>query len=166
MIHEKLEKKLQDQIQKEANSSHIYLAMASWAETNGFEGAAQFLYQHSDEERQHMLKLVKYVNDRGSQAKIPALNSPSGSFNSLREVFQNILEHEEGVTESINEIVDVCLEVKDHITNNFMQWYVAEQLEEEQLARTILDKLELIGDNDSGLYFFDNELKAGLGAHE
>jgi ferritin len=113
----------------------------------------------------HMLKLVKYVNERGSQAHVPALEAPAGSYDSLKGVFQTVLEHEIKVTQSINDIIDGCVTEKDHITNNFMQWYVSEQMEEEMLARQLLDKLNIINDDSTGLYIFDNELKSSAGEH-
>lgn len=162
MLSKTIEEKLQSQIEKEASSSQLYLSMACWAEVNGFSGAANFLYMHSDEERMHMLKLVKFVNERGGHATVPALPKPQKEFKSLKAVFSAILEHEIKVTQSINDIVTACLKENDHSTNNFMQWYIAEQLEEEQLARSILDKLELIGPEKSNLYMFDKDLeKAG-----
>jgi ferritin len=158
MLAKNLQEKLQNQVKMEASSSQAYLAMACWAEVNGYEGAASFLYTHSDEERMHMLKLVKFINERGAQTVIPALDSPKGDYKSLQHIFQSVLDHEIKVTESINEIIDICITEKDHITNNFMQWYVSEQLEEETLARTLLDKLNIIGSDSTGLYIFDNEL--------
>lgn len=159
MLNKKVENILNKQISGEASSSHLYLAMASWAENAGFGGTAGFLYTHSDEERQHMLKLVKFVNERGGKAKIPDLSVGKISFKSLKDVFKKLLEHEIEVTNSINEVVHVCLEEKDYTTHNFMQWYVAEQLEEEALARTILDKLNLIDNDKGGLYLFDRDLE-------
>jgi ferritin len=150
---------LNDQIQKEASSSQFYLAMASWAENNGLNGTAKFMYQHSDEERFHMLKLVKFVNERGGKAEIPAIQQPPKEFDGLENVFELLLEHEIAVTQSINDLVDVCLQEKDYTTHNFVQWYVAEQLEEEALARSILDKLKLIGGDKGGLYMFDRDLE-------
>ena len=132
--------------------------MASWAETEGFNGVAEFLYTHSDEERMHMLKLVRYVNERGGKALIPALKQPPVSFKTLRDIFENLLKHEMNVSNEINGVVDICLKEKDYITHNFMQWYVSEQIEEEALARTILDKLNLIGNDKGGLYLFDRDL--------
>lgn len=160
MLKQNVEAQLQNQIEKEASSSQIYLAMACWAEVKGFSGAAEFLYAHSDEEREHMLKLVKFVNERGGHATVPALSSPKKEYESLMGVFKSILEHEIMVTESINDIISVCLEEKDHTTNNFMQWYIAEQMEEEQLARTLIDKLEMIGSDTASLYLFDQELSS------
>jgi ferritin len=133
--------------------------MASWAETQGLGGTASFMYQHSDEERMHMLKLVKFVNERGGKGIVPALPQPPKSFENILHVFESLLEHELGVTESINDIVDLCLKEKDYTTYNFMQWYVSEQMEEEALARTILDKLKMIGTDKGGLYLFDRDLE-------
>lgn len=158
MLKKSLETKLNNQIEKEAYSSQLYLAMASWAETKGYNGVASFLYGHSDEERQHMLKIVHYVNERGGHAIVPSLDQPDTNFDDLRSVFEQILNHEISVSQSINEIVDLCLKEKDHSTNNFMQWYVSEQMEEESLARSVIDKLDLIGKDSAGLYLFDREL--------
>jgi len=159
MISKKIEKVLNAQIQLEGQSSMVYLAMAVWAEIKGFNGTAQFLYRHSDEEREHMLKLVKFINERGGKAVVPAFDQPKINFKHLKDAFQTLLDHEIHVTQSINNIVDVCLKEKDHVTNNFMQWYVSEQIEEEALARTILDKVELIGNDKGGMYMFDRDLE-------
>lgn len=162
-MNSRVQQALNDQIQKEASSSQFYLAMASWAENNGLNGTSKFMYQHSDEERFHMLKLVKFVNERGGKAEIPAITQPPKEFNNLEKVFELLLEHEIAVTESINELVDVCLQEKDYTTHNFVQWYVAEQLEEEALARSILDKLRLIGGDKGGMYMFDRDLELSTG---
>lgn len=165
MLSKTIEEKLQNQIVKEASSSQIYLAMACWADVNGYPGAAHFLYLHSDEERMHMLKLVKFINERGGHATVPALNAPTKQYDSLQDVFKEILEHEIQVTDSINDIITACLDERDHTTNNFMQWYISEQMEEEQLARSIIDKLELIGAEKTSLYLFDKELESYTGEH-
>jgi ferritin len=165
MLSPKIEKLLQDQVTKEASSSQTYLSMACWADVKGYSGAAEFLYTHSDEERMHMLKLIKFLNERGSQATIATLNAPKKDFGTLKEVFESILEHELKVTESINNIITACLEENDHLTNNFMQWYISEQMEEEQMARSIIDKLDMIGSDTSSLYLFDRELTS-LPGHE
>ena len=158
MLTKKVEKSLNKQIELEANASQFYLAMASWAETKGLEGVANFFYRHSDEERAHMLKLIKYVNERGGHAIVPALDKPPKVFDCLSHVFQDLLDHEIMVSKEINNVVDICLKDKDYTTHNFMQWYVSEQIEEEALARHILDKLKLIGDDKGGLYLFDRDI--------
>jgi len=159
MLSKKMEGVLNAQIIIEAESSQIYLAMASWAENQGFEGVAQFMYAHSDEERMHMLKLIKFINERGGYAKIGALKASPSEFGSFKEVFEILLVHEIMVSKSINNLVHISLQEKDYATNNFLQWYVSEQIEEEALARTILDKIRLIGDDKSGFYLFDNDIK-------
>ncbi|PCJ89853.1 MAG: ferritin [Flavobacteriales bacterium] len=158
MASKKIEKSLNDQVANEADSSQYYLAMASWAETQGLNGIAEFLYKHSDEERMHMLKLVRFINERGGHAIVPKLDQPPKTFNSIRTIFENLLTHEIRVTNEINGIVDQCLKEKDYTTHNFIQWFVSEQMEEEALARLILDKLNLIGDDKGGLYLFDRDI--------
>lgn len=165
MLSKKVETALNAQIEIEAMSSQSYLAMASWAESSGLMGTAAFLYRHSDEERVHMLKLIKFINDRGGRAVVPALKQPQKEYGSITDVFKNLLAHETHVTGSINKVVDLCLKEKDYTTHNFMQWYVSEQIEEETLARTLIDKLNLIGNDKGGLYLFDRDL-AGLTATE
>ena len=159
MLKKKIEDALNNQVELEAASSQFYLAMASWAETQGMNGTAKFLYMHSDEERMHMLKLVKYVNERGGHAQISDLKAPETEFGSLQKMLQKLYEHELFVSQSINELVHITLEEKDYATHNFLQWYVAEQLEEEALARTVLDKINLIGDDKGGLYLFDRDIQ-------
>jgi len=158
MLNKEIENVLNLQILKEANSSQLYLSMAGWAEQNGLNGTSQFLYAHADEERMHMLKLIKFINERGGKAKIPKLDEPKDNFKSLEELFIDLLNHEIMVTNSINEIVHICIQLKDYTTHNFMQWFVAEQLEEEALARNILDKIKLIGSDKGGLYLFDRDI--------
>ena len=163
MLSPKIEKALNQQVLLEAQSSQIYLAMASWAEVEGYSGVAAFLFKHSDEERMHMLKLTKFINERGGHGVVPALKAPSPKYKGVKELFQEVLDHEILVSNEINKLVDICLKEKDYTTHNFLQWYVSEQIEEEALARQIMDKLKLIGGDKSGMYFFDRDI-AGLGA--
>lgn len=159
MLSETMKNALNGQVQMEAQSSQIYLAMASWAEIQpGLEGVTQFFYRHSDEERTHMLKLIGYVNERGGFAIVPALAQPQLTYPSLQNAFRELLAHEIKVSNSINELVHIALQEKDYATHNFLQWYVAEQIEEERLARILNDKLEMVGDDKSGLYLFDRDI--------
>ena len=158
-MKERVEKALNDQIKKEGQSSQFYLAMASWAEAQGLSGTSGFMYKQSEEERFHMLKLIKYVNERGGTAIIPGFETPPVEFKSVLNIFELLLMHEIQITESINDLVGVCMDEKDYPTQNFMQWYLAEQLEEEASARAILDKVKLIGEDKAGLYLFDRDLE-------
>lgn len=159
MLSKTMQDALNKQVQMEAQSSQAYLAMASWAEIQpGLKGVTQFFFKHSDEERMHMLKLIHYVNERGGFAMIPALEQPALTFVSLKKAFEELLKHELAVSDSINDLVEISLKEKDYATHNFLQWYVMEQMEEEKVARECNDKLEMIGDDKSGLYLFDRDI--------
>lgn len=137
-----------------------YLAMASWADAEGFNGISEFFYNQSEEERIHMVKLVKFLNERSGEVVVPALEKPKSDYKSLHELFETFLKSEMFVTEQINHIIYECLDKKDYNVHNFMQWYVTEQLEEEATARTLLDKLNIIGDDRSGHYMFDRDINS------
>jgi ferritin len=158
MLNKKVEKALVNQIQLEEQSSRIYMAMASWCEVSGFPGAAGFLYAHSDEERMHMSKLIKYVNDKGGHATLQALEVPGTTYKNLLDVFEKILKHEEFVTESINKLYEIAFNEKDYTTSQFLQWYIEEQIEEESTFKGILDKFRLAGNQTGGLFHLDKEL--------
>ncbi len=159
MLKPQVEDILVKQIEKEAYSSNLYLAMAVWAETNGFAGVADWMYAQADEERLHMLKFVKYVNERGGKGVIPAIEMPPVNFESVLDLFTKTMTHENFITESINEIVGVCMEQRDFNTLQWTQWFVNEQIEEERNVSSLLDKLKMIGDSGT-LYFFDRDIMA------
>lgn len=156
MFKKKIEDICNRQVEREAYSSNLYLAMAIWAETNGLAGIASWLYAQAEEEKLHMLKFIKYINERGGKAVIPALKKPVAEFKSVEDMFKEVLKHEEFVTASINEIVALTLEEKDFNTHNFLQWFVTEQVEEEASVKTILDKVRLVGKNN--MYQFDRDI--------
>jgi ferritin len=156
MLKKKIEDICNRQIEREGYSSNLYLAMAVWAETNGLSGVAAWMYAQAEEERIHMLKFVKYVNERGGKSVIPALKQPGAEYKSVEDIFKEVLKHEEFVTASINEIVSLTLEEKDFNTHNFLQWFVMEQVEEEASVKTILDKVRLVGKNN--MYEFDRDV--------
>ena len=158
MLKEKVEQALNKQIELELFSSQLYLAMASWCEANGFGGSATFLFDHSIEEREHALKLIHYVNDRSGHAIIPALDLPKKDYDSVKAMFEEILDHEKMISNEINELVGTCLDERDFTTQNFLQWYVTEQIEEESLFSTILDKLNLLGEHKGSMFMFDSEM--------
>lgn len=145
-----------EQIEKEGYSSNLYLAMASWSEINGFKGVAEWLYAQADEERMHMLKFVKYVNERGGKSLISAIQQPPTDFKGIKELFAEVLKHEQYVSQSINDIVGVSYESKDFTTVTWLQWFVNEQIQEEAAAQEIIDKLKMLG-NDN-LYLFDRDI--------
>jgi ferritin len=156
MLTKKVEKILNEQVEKEGYSSHLYLAMASWAENSGFKGIADWLYAQAEEERMHMLKLIHYINERDGKAIIPTIKLPPAKFAGIKQMFDQVLEHEQYITASINSIVGVCIEQKDFTTHNWIQWFVNEQIEEEANAKEIIDKLKLVGTQN--MYQFDRDI--------
>jgi ferritin len=122
------------------------------------EGAAKFFYLQSNEERAHMLRLFRYINDSGGQALTPELSKPKTDFKDILEAVECFLQGELRVSEGINKLVYIATQEKDYTTLNFLQWYVAEQHEEETTARNIKDKINLIGLEANGLYLIDKEI--------
>ena len=150
---------LNKQVEIEANASHQYLASAAWLESKpGLDGMTDFFYKQSQEERAHMTRLMHYISMRKGHAQIPALEKPETDFKGIKEVFELFLRNEQEVTKSINEWVGLSLKEGDYITFQFWQWYLKEQLEEENQAIKMLDELTLIGDNRSALYSFDKDI--------
>ncbi|TDH28692.1 ferritin [Segetibacter sp. 3557_3] len=159
MLSKSMQDALNRQVMLEAASSQAYLAMASWSEIQpGLDNVAEYFFLQSEEERVHMLKLIRFVNERGGFALVPALQQPIITFKGLKSMFEEFLKHEIDISQSINELVDLALKEKDYATHNFLQWYVSEQIEEERSARVLNDKLELIGNDKSGLYLFDRDI--------
>lgn len=162
MLNKKVEEALVSQIEKEAYSSNLYLSMAVWAETNGFEGTSKWFYAQADEERMHMLKFIKYVNERGGKSVIPSIEQPPSEFEGMKEVFEKTLEHEKYISSLINDIIGVCVDEKDFTTQTWMQWFVNEQIEEEASVASINDKLKILGDHS--LYMFDRDIMGMRGS--
>ena len=155
MLSKKMENALNEQIEMEGNASKKYLAMSIWCDDAGLDGAANFFLLHSEEEHMHMMKLVKYIQDSDRKPLIPAFEKPKADYENIQEVIAIAYESEQKVTKSIYELVDLAMTEKDHQTNNFLQWYVAEQLEEEVLMRQIIDKVKIIGDGAHSLFYID-----------
>lgn len=158
MLSEKIESLLNDQVKHEFGAGNWYLSMSSWAEVNGFHGTAGFFLEQSKEENFHAMKIFHYINDRDGHALAPAIAEPDNEFKSIRQLFERGLELEQENTRKINNLVEAAKEEKDHATDQFLQWYVDEQVEEEDLFRTILDKLNILGEKGPGLYMLDQEL--------
>lgn len=159
MLSEKTLYALNQQIALEGNASAAYLAMASWCEKEGLNGCATFFYDQSAEERMHMMKIIHYITEMDGHAIIPAQEKPRGEFESIQEVFKLVYAQEKEVTAAIYSLLSICQEESDHSTTLFLQWYVAEQREEEAQVRTIMDKIKLIGTGGQSLYFIDQEVQ-------
>ncbi|WP_185872625.1 ferritin [Blattabacterium cuenoti] len=164
MIKHIIELELKKQFNRELESSLLYLSMASWVEHHygEFDGISNFLYHHSEEENIHMMKLIQYINKRGGYAdfnNIKLLNINNNiTCNSIQEVFQQLFEHEKVISEQVSYIVKLSLKEDDYFTYHFLQWYIEEQIEEENLIKKYLDKIKLIGEDKSGWYLFDKDI--------
>ena len=158
MLSKKIEAALNEQIAREAYAANYYLAMASWCEKGGLRGCAGFMYEQSEEELEHMMKLFRYVNAAGGHSLVSAIKEPPPTYKSISHVFELALEHEIGVTKSINKLVELCFDEKDYSSFNFLQWYVSEQHEEEKLFNSILDVIKIAGTDGRGLLLLDNEI--------
>jgi ferritin len=160
---------LNEQITKEAHASQIYLSYAAWADNNGYGGIANFLFRHATEERDHMMKLLKYLLNRGAKAIVTAIPAPASDPTSVNNCFEKVFAHEIDNTKSIYKIVKIALEEEDWATWNFLQWFVKEQIEEENLASLLLDKIKIIGGekaNGEGLYQLDKDLEKNSGEQD
>lgn len=158
-MKERINSAMNDQIAKEGYSAMVYLAMSTWCDHKGLEGCAQFFRRQSDEENMHMNKIIDYIMETDGRALIPEIPRPKSDYNSIIEVFEETYKHEQHITASINDLVDLAVKENDHGTHNFLQWYVEEQREEENLIRTILDKIRLIGEGSMSLYYIDKEVE-------
>jgi ferritin len=160
MLSEKMEKALNEQVNWEMYSSYFYLSMSSYFESISLAGCAQWMRSQAQEELYHAIKIYDYINERGGRAIMEAIAKPPSEWDSTLTVFEEVLSHEQKVTGLINGLVNLALDERDHATNIFLQWFVSEQVEEEDTVGGVLDKFRLIGDDKSGLFVLDRELSS------
>ena len=161
-LSETLRAALNDQMTKEAHASQIYLSYASWADSEGYDGIANFLFRHANEERNHMMKLLEYILQRGAKVKIEAIPGPPPDPVNVQDCFEKVFEQEIENTKSVYRVVKMSLEEEDWATWHFMQWFVKEQTEEETLAMNLLDKIKIAGGakaSGDALYALDRDLE-------
>jgi ferritin len=158
-LKEEIEIALNAQCKIEADASQKYLAMASWLDRNGFAHSAGYLYSQAEEEREHFLKIFKYITEVGGTANTPSVGEAPQEFSSFKNVFEIALQNEIVVTNAINKLVAKCREVDDYATEEFLMWYVREQREEERNARRVLDLFDMIDANSpTGKFELDKEI--------
>lgn len=160
MLSKKLCNALNKQLNNELYSAYLYLSMSSYAGSIGLKGSANWFMVQYQEEMVHAMKFYSYINSRGEHTELAAIAAPPTKFKNLLEMFEQTLTHEQFITSSINELTDLAQNEKDHATVIFLQWFVTEQIEEEENDRDIIGKLKLIGDNGQGLLMLDTELAA------
>ncbi len=158
VLEEEIVNIINKQVQMEAHSSAAYLAMAAWCDVRGYDNCAEFFFTQSDEERKHQLKFFHYLTDMECDAISPSVDQPQHEFSSLRAVFEKALEMEIAVTDSIHEMVRVCRKVGDIATEEFLRWFVQEQIEEEYVARRTLELFDVLGEDKIGLGLLEQQI--------
>lgn len=158
MLSEKLLKALNDQITHEFASANLYMSMAAYCAAEGFEGFSNFFIVQAEEERFHAMKFFTFVNELGARAVISGYPDPEHDFASVKDAFEKALAHEKFVTKRIHDLLDLAEAEKHRPTISFLQWFVDEQVEEEDSFNTIIDKLNILGNAGPGLYMLDKEL--------
>ncbi len=157
-MKEKMEKALNKQVNAELYSSYLYLAMESYFQSLSLNGFARWMRAQVQEEMFHGMKIYDYVHERGGRAEFEAIDKPQVQWETPLAAFEHILAHEQSVTELINNLIDVALDTRDHAAKAFLDWFITEQVEEEATVGEIVDRLRLIGNDSSGLFFLDSEL--------
>ncbi len=158
MISATMEKALNEQVNAELYSSYLYQSMAAWAADQNLPGFTHWLMMQTEEERIHGMKIFHFILERGGKATLAAIATPKNTWDSPKAVFEEVLKHEQYVTSLINKLVDLAIKESDHATNNFLQWYVAEQVEEEATAEAVLRQLRLMEGAPGGLFMIDREM--------
>jgi ferritin len=158
MISNDMAKALNDQINKELYSAYLYLGMSAHAERHGMPGIAKWLFIQTQEEMSHAQKIYQYVLRQGAVIELEQIDKPHVDAENALALFEQVLDHEKLVTASINNLVDIAVKERDHATEVFLQWFVNEQVEEEENACQIIDQLKLAGSAGGGLFMIDREL--------
>ncbi len=158
MISEKIEHAINEQINAELYSSYLYLSMSAFLESKNLPGFAQWMKTQAQEELFHAMKFFDFINERGGKVALKDIEASKWQWDTPLEVFEHVYSHEQKVSGLINDLVDIAIKEKDHATNNFLQWFVAEQVEEEASADEILNKIKLVGDKGNALFMMDQEM--------
>lgn len=158
MLTDKLEKALNKQLNAELYSSYLYLSMSAYFRARNLAGFANWMRVQAQEELIHVMKFYDYIGERGGRVTLEAVEGPPNEWTSPLAAFEHVHKHEQMVTGLINDLVNLAIEKRDHATNNFLQWFVTEQVEEESSADAVVQKLKLIGEDGGGLFLIDQEL--------
>ncbi len=158
MLNNDIEKALNAQVNAEMYSAYLYLSMSAYFQSKSLGGFASWMRVQAQEEMVHAMKLYDFINERGGRVILEPIEAPPTEWDSPLATFEAVYEHEQKVTGLINELVELALEKHDHATNIFLQWFVSEQVEEEDSANDVVEKIKLVGDAKGGLFMLDREL--------
>lgn len=160
MINKKVEEAINKQINEELYSAYLYLSMATHFDAVNLPGFASWMKVQAQEEVSHAMRFYHYLTERGGRAVLQPIKGPQSEWQSPLAAFQDALKHEEYITSCIHKLVDLAAAEKDHASVNMLQWFVAEQVEEEATASENVEKLKMIGDQGHAIYMMDRELGA------
>lgn len=160
MISKRMEEELNKQINAEFYSSYLYLSMAAWFDSQNLAGFSNWMNVQAQEEWAHGLKIFNFVNERGGKVTLAKIDEPKTEWTDIINVYEEVLEHEQKVTELINKLSDIAIEESDHATKNFLQWFVDEQVEEESSVDNVLQQLKMIEGKGTGLFLMDREMQS------
>ncbi len=158
MLDKRMNDALNKQLNEELFSAYLYLSMSAWFDSIGLKGFANWMMVQYQEETEHAMKFYRYIQSRGGEVKLLAIKEPPQKWDSPLHAFEETLKHEQFITRCINELVDLSEELKDRATYNFLQWFIDEQVEEEENDRDIIDRLKLIEGSKNGIFMVDREL--------
>ena len=158
MLSESMQKALNAQLNAELYSGYLYLSMSAWFKTINLNGFANWMYHQAQEELMHAMKFYEFILQRGGKVLLTEVSAPPTQWSSPLDAFEKTLAHERGVTEMINDLMEKSIAGRDHAANIFLQWFVTEQVEEEESAGDIVEQLKLVNKDQSGLFMIDREL--------
>ncbi|SHH39287.1 ferritin [Thermosipho atlanticus] len=158
MLSEKLEKALNEQIKKEINSAYLYLSMATYFDSEGLKGFANWMKKQANEELGHAMKLYDYVYERGGEVELQAIEKPKCKWDSPLAAFEDAKNHEKFITDSIHKLFELAMEEKDYATMSMLEWFIDEQVEEEAQTEEIVSKIKALLSTPNGMYLLDKEL--------
>ena len=158
LLSDKMWKALNEQVKWELESSYMYLGMAAWLNDNALPGFASWMREQAKEEVEHAMKIYKYIEERGNRVELLPLAAPAKEWADVKEVVKKSYEHEQFVTGLINNLADLAAAEKDHATSIFLQWFVSEQVEEEDMFRGVLDQLGFVKPGCSAMLFMDKQM--------
>ena len=165
MASQKILNALNQQLNKEMFSSYLYLSMAAYFDTKNLSGMSAWMKLQSEEEYEHAMKFYEFILRIGGEVKLTSIDSPQTDWESPLKIFEDSLAHEKFISKSIHEIMDLSIEEGDHPTKSFLQWFVDEQVEEEDSVQQIVENFRLIGDSKGGLFMLDRELGSRTSEH-
>ena len=165
MASQKILDALNQQLNKEMLSSYLYLSMAAYFDTKNLSGMSSWMRSQSEEEYEHAMKFYDFILRIGGEVKLTSIDSPQTNWDSPLKIFEDSLAHEKFISKSIHEIMDLAIEESDHPTKSFLQWFVDEQVEEEDSVQQIVENFRLIGDSKGGLFMLDRELGSRPSEH-